>query len=205
MTHGHETVDALRTQPLDRSQKKRDSFFLELVKFAFVALVLVLPIRLYIAQPFIVSGSSMNPTFENGEYLIVDEFSYRFENPERGDVVIFRFPKDPSKFFIKRIIGLPGETVDIRRGAITITNDGYPDGRALNEPYVRTISRDTLTLSLKDTEYFVMGDNRRASSDSRVWGPLEENFIVGRAFLRLLPVTRLGVFPGDFEGNVDGL
>lgn len=178
-------------------KQKRDSFFVELIKFALIAIVIVLPIRLFIAQPFIVSGASMDPTFENGEYLIVDELSYRFAEPQRGDVIIFRFPENPSKFFIKRIIGLPEETIDISRGVITVTSSRDPEGFVLHEPYldVETVGEDFVTLS--QSEYFVLGDNRPASSDSRVWGPLEDDLIIGRAFLRLFPITHAAVFPGE--------
>jgi len=138
----------------------------------------------------------MTPTFHGGEYLIVDEITYRFSKPERGDVVIFRFPQDTSKFFIKRIIGLPGETVEIRRGEIYITNASNPEGLKLEEEYVENKSTETLKKELGGKEYFVMGDNRPMSSDSRIWGSLPENLISGRALARLLPLTKLGLFPG---------
>jgi len=153
----------------------------------------------FIAQPFIVSGSSMDPTFENGEYLIVDELSYRFDEPARGDVVIFRFPRDPKKFFIKRIIGLPGETIRIRHDTITITNEENPGGLVLDEPYTSSLTAGNKIVDLSDTEYYVLGDNRSSSSDSRIWGPLGEDFIVGRAFMRLLPISETGFFPGEFD------
>ena len=141
----------------------------EFVKFTLIAVLIVVPIRLWIAQPFIVSGASMEPTFQNGDYLIVDELSYNFEQPQKNDVVIFRYPLDPSKYFIKRIEGLPGEKI-------------------------KTNGRE---ITLKTGEYFVMGDNRGASSDSRVWGPLKENFIVGRAFVRLWPFNNFEILPGQ--------
>ena len=102
-------VDSATSPVPEKSSFKKSDFIWETVKFAIFALVIVLPIRIYIAQPFIVSGSSMDPTFDNGHYLIVDQLSYRFEKPKRGEVIIFKYPNDPSKFFIKRIIGLPGE------------------------------------------------------------------------------------------------
>lgn len=177
-------------------QEQRDSFFTELLKFVVVAAVIVLPVRLFVAQPFIVSGESMSPTFENGEYLIVDELTYRLEAPKRGDVVIFRYPRDPSEFFIKRIIGLPGETVTIAGGSISIT---HADGSTspLNEPYVKNIGngRDA-TYVVDQDNYFVMGDNRPESSDSRIWGLMPRANLIGRAVVRLLPVQQAGVFPG---------
>ena len=187
-----------RAQPTqDTKTPKQQSFLVELLKFGFVALVIVLPIRLYVAQPFIVSGASMEPTFENGEYLIIDELSYRFNTPARGDVVIFRYPKDTSKFFIKRIVGLPGEKLIVESGIITLINSSYPQGTVLDEPYLERTSRDSFSVTLEQNEYFVLGDNRTGSSDSRVWGPVEENLIVGRALLRLLPVARAAVLPGE--------
>jgi len=183
---------------MDTNAAEQGSFFSEIVKFALVALLIVVPIRFFVAQPFIVSGASMDPTFQNGDYLVVDELSYRFAEPERGDVVIFRYPADPSKFFIKRIIGLPDETVIIEAARVTIVNNGHPEGLVLDEPYLAEAGgrADFLQTRLDANEYFVLGDNRAASSDSRLWGALPRDHIVGRAFLRLLPITHIGVFPG---------
>ena len=177
-------------------QEQSDSFFTELLKFVVIAAVIVLPVRLFIAQPFIVSGASMSPTFENGEYLIVDELSYRFEAPRRGDVVIFRYPRDPSEFFIKRIIGLPGETVIVSGGQVSIKQTNG-ETIALTEPYVINPGngRDT-TVEVDSQSYFVMGDNRPESSDSRVWGLMPKDNLIGRAIVRLLPIQHAGIFPG---------
>lgn len=180
-------------------KKSGQSFFNEFIKFALIALLIVLPIRLFIAQPFIVSGASMHPTFKNGEYLIVDEISYRFQNPERGDVIVFKFPEDPSKFFIKRIIGLPNETIEIVRGSVFITNEENPEGFQIEENYILNKSFETSSFQTKEGEYFVMGDNRIASLDSRSWGPLPENLVKGVAFLRLLPISKISIMPGADE------
>jgi len=176
--------------------EQRDSFFTELLKFVVVAAVIVLPVRLFIAQPFIVSGESMSPTFENGEYLIVDELTYRLNDPKRGDVVIFRYPRNPKEFFIKRIIGLPGETVTIAGGSVSVTT-GSGEVLALSEPYIvnEGNGRDN-TYLLQESEYFVMGDNRPESSDSRIWGVLPRENLIGRALVRLLPVPQASIFPG---------
>lgn len=168
----------------------------ELLRFAVIAALIVVPVRVFIAQPFIVSGNSMVPTFENGEYLIVDELSYRLREPQRGEVIVFRYPKDKRKFFIKRIIGLPGETVEIKGGEVTIKSP--EEELKLNEFYVKNRSSNNLEFSLGASEYFVMGDNRAASSDSRVWGALPQKMIIGRAFLRLWPLAHADFLPGEY-------
>jgi len=175
----------------------------DLFMLAFLIVVVVIPIRLFIVSPFVVDGESMHPTFENLDYLIIDEILYRISAPARGDVVVFRYPADPSIFYIKRIIGLPGETVSINHGVVTITT---AEGRelTLDEPYI--VNEDatyTKDVSLLPEEYFVMGDNRPNSSDSRVWGPLPKKDIIGRADLRLLPITKSGFFPGTMSYTTD--
>jgi signal peptidase I len=196
-TTGNESVSSRETlSPHEHKQ----SFIGEIINFALIALLIVLPIRTFIAQPFIVSGASMETTFESGEYLIVDQVSYRFEEPTRGEVIIFRYPKDPSKFFIKRIIGIPGDTITIAGNVVTLTNTEHPDGVILSEPYIRDMAPNTtLTETLGDDEYFVMGDNRNASSDSRMWGVLQRDKIVGKAFLRLYPLSHADMYPGEYD------
>ena len=171
----------------------------EIIRFALITLIIVVPIRAYVAQPFIVNGASMSPTFENGHYLIVDEISYFFRQPERGEVVIFRYPKEPNKFFIKRVIGLPGETVIIEEGQTFIeTKEGILE---LEESYAigKNYLKQSLETTLKAGEYFVMGDNRDYSLDSRIWGPVDYKLIKGRAFLRLFPFNQMGFKPGHLE------
>ncbi len=179
------------------SSGKNENFFTELVKFIIIAAIIVFPIRLFVAQPFIVSGASMNPTFLNGQYLIVDELTYRFEAPQRGDVIIFRYPKDPKEFFIKRIIGLPGETVTIQNGKVGVTEVGGKQ-ITLDESYIKNQGNGgDATYAIPQGQYFVMGDNRPESSDSRIWGLLPKSNIIGRALIRLLPVSLFGFFPGS--------
>ncbi|MEX0910298.1 MAG: signal peptidase I [Candidatus Paceibacterota bacterium] len=171
----------------------------DIIKFALITLLIVIPVRAFVAQPFIVSGESMVPTYENGEYLVIDEFSYHFRTPDRGEVVVFRYPEDPSKFFIKRVIGLPGETVTITQNAVTIT-DLNGANINLDETYLtNSFSYKSQKTTLKDNEYFVMGDNRPSSLDSRTWGALPENFVKGRVLARLLPLSKIGLFPGYKE------
>lgn len=175
--------------------ENKENFIIETLKFSLVAILIVLPFRIFIAQPFLVSGSSMSPNFETGHYLVVDQLSYNFQNPERGEIIIFRYPQDPKKFFIKRIIGLPLETISIDGQNITIENKENPEGFKINEHYIKFFSNNTLKTTLAKGEYFVMGDNRPASSDSRTWGVLPEELIIGRAFLRLFPFTQITLFP----------
>lgn len=185
--------------PVHDSEKK-EGVFTEIVRFSLIALLIVLPIRIFVAQPFVVSGVSMNTTFADGQYLIVDQLTYHFEEPKRGDVVVFRYPKDPSKFFIKRVIGIPGDTVHVSGREVKIVNTENPDGKILPETYVDSMKPGaTLTETLGEGEYFVMGDNRDQSSDSRSWGVLQRDKIVGRTFLRLFPFTAIDVFPGEHD------
>lgn len=180
------------------SKNTGPGFVVEIFRFAVLALLIVVPFRMFIAQPFIVSGASMSPTFETGQYLIVDQLTYHLEPPTRGDVVIFRYPEDPSKFFIKRLIGLPGETVEIQGQKVSIRDPKTGKSTTLDEPYLHDFNTrdDYLTVTLGPDEYFVMGDNRGASSDSRVWGAVPKKLMVGRAFVRLLPANKISLFPG---------
>jgi signal peptidase I len=182
-----------KTEP-PKGFKKYIPFILEIIKITIIAFVIVAPIRYFIFQPFIVSGASMAPSFETGDYLIVDEISYRFSSPQRGDVVIFDagfIPNYSGQRFIKRIIGLPGETVDIVAGKVEIIKDGKTT--LLNEKYLpdnlKTYGDTKIVLTAG--QYFVLGDNRAYSYDSRMWGILPKKDIIGKAFLRLLPITSL--------------
>ncbi len=174
----------------------------DLFTLAFLIIVVVIPIRTFIISPFIVEGASMHPTFENLNYLVVNEIIYRFKAPARGDVIVFRYPANPSTFYVKRIIGLPGETVSIVRGVVSITNTAR-EIVPLDEPYTRNEDVTyTENVLLGTDEYFVMGDNRPNSSDSRAWGSLPKKNIVGRVDLRLLPVSQASFFPGSTSYSV---
>jgi len=168
------------------------SFIWEIAKIIIIALLIVVPIRYFLFQPFFVKGQSMEPNFENGDYLIIDEISYRFREPQRGEVVVFKYPQNPSQRYIKRIVGLPGETIEIENGEIIIFNEG--NSQILDEsdylfPDVSTPGDIRITLT--ENEYFVLGDNRISSADSRRWGPLPRGNIIGRVFLRAWPFTAL--------------
>jgi signal peptidase I len=173
-------------------------FALELVEIVVISLAIILPIRYFLIQPFYVKGASMEPTFDDHEYLIIDELSYRFRAPSRGEVVVFRYPLDPRQYFIKRVVGLPGETVRVSDDAVVIVNAEHPEGFALDESgYLSpdTITRGERTVDLGPGEYFVLGDNRGASLDSRTFGSLPLKNIVGRVWIRGWPLDRVAVFP----------
>lgn len=170
-----------------------------LILYTLAAVGLALFIRFFIAAPYIVQGSSMEPTFHDYHYVIVDRLSYRFGEPERGDVIVFNLPHNESRALIKRIIGLPLETVTIENGAVRIKNAAAPDGFVLAEPYLdpeRFGGVQNMSLTLGADEYFVLGDNRVVSSDSRVWGALPQEDIVGRALVRLYPFSQIDFLPG---------
>ena len=172
----------------------------EWIQVIVIALVIAIPIRWLIAEPFIVNGASMDPTFATGQFLIVDRVTYRFEPPQRGDVIVFEYPNDPSIYYIKRIVVLPGESFSIHDGKVFVANAADPGGFYLNDSFVAAdhASYDNIATTTMDaTHYFVMGDNRSQSSDSRVWGPLDRHFIIGRPIVRLLPITAISVLPGE--------
>lgn len=189
------------------------TFIWEVVKVFFWAAIIIGPIKIFLFQPFIVQGASMEPNFNDNNYIIVNEIGYKktdiniknfhfftveaFKEFERGDVIIFKYPKDPSKFFIKRVIGLPGEKIEIDDGKVKIFNVDNSEGYFLNENgYLSSdvITTGALTVQLKEDEYFVLGDNRGASSDSRVWGPIGKNDVVGKALLRAWPFSKVDIF-----------
>ena len=199
--------DNLGTSDVAKERYATKGFIKETVQFLAIALVIGFPIRFFVAQPFIVNGESMVPTFEDSDYLIVDELTYAIKKPERGDIIVFHNPNNNknAEFFIKRIIGLPSETVTIEDDKVRIENKEHPSGFVLNEQYLRDRHTGTLTRTLGAKDYFVMGDNRGASFDSRSWGPLKQNLITGRVLLRLWPIAHAGYFPGKatYENSID--
>ena len=184
-------------------RKIRD-FVAETGKTVIISLIAVWLIRSFIVQPFYVRGASMEPNFTDGEYLIINEIGYLcitrtaycFGRPERGDVVVFRYPLDPSEYFIKRIIGLPGDMVEIDEGKVLV------NGKTLEEAYIPqgVFTYGKTQISLGEGEYYALGDNRPSSSDSRRWGVLPAQNIVGKAWLRGWPFRRIGIVPkAEFE------
>jgi len=178
---------------------KKKSAIRDFIEALIIALAIALPIKYFIASPFIVVGTSMYPTFKDKDYLIVDKLVYRASEPKRGDVVVFQPPFTDSTYFIKRIVGLPGEHIHIDSNVVTIQNSEHPEGFTITEPYVSSHRDGINDVTLKEGEYYVLGDNRNVSSDSRVWGPLPKDRISGRVDLRLFPLTQIDVLPGKVD------
>ncbi len=173
------------------------AFFLETAKTLIICLAIVLPIRFFLIQPFYVIGASMEPNFHDHEYLIIDELSYRIRDPQRGEIVVFKYPLDTKQFFIKRIIALPGERIKISDGIIKIYNQKYPQGKAIKESAyldekVKTSKQVDVTLG--GDEFFVLGDNRNFSLDSTNFGSVKRKLIIGRTMLRGWPFNRISYF-----------
>lgn len=168
----------------------------EFLQIVLISLIIIIPIRYYVIQPFFVKGSSMEPNFHDKDYLLIDEISYHIRAPKRGEVVIFRFPQNTKQFYIKRIIGLPGETIMTENGNFIVYNQENSQGLILEENDYLANAPDLrdINVTLEDNEYYVLGDNRLHSFDSRRWGPLEEEYIIGRALLRVWPLDQATAF-----------
>lgn len=167
--------------------------FFEIIETVAIAVVAVVLVRTFIVQPFVVSGASMEPSFYNGNYLLIDELTYRFRQPERGEIVVFRYPGDHSSFYIKRIIGLPSERVVIDGGKVSVYSGG--EKMILSEAYLSgEFTSGSFEVVLGPDQYFVMGDNRNFSFDSRSWGPLPRGDIIGVVRIRLWPINEVQSF-----------
>jgi signal peptidase I len=163
-----------------------------------IIVVIVAAIRYTLISPFQVNGSSMLPTLETSEFLMVDKLSYFLHNPERGDIVVLIPPENTETFYVKRIIGLPGEKIEFLNGQVIIHNTEHPEGLRLEEPYLSPENKDTYLptrenkiIPIPENNFFVMGDNRHASNDSRSWGILHRQSIEGKAWFVFLPLNRM--------------
>ncbi|MGC9049119.1 MAG: signal peptidase I [Patescibacteria group bacterium] len=171
-------------------------FIWDLVKLVIIAFIIVWPIHRFVFQPFLVQGPSMEPNFYDKEYLIIEEVSYRFTQPRRGEIIVFRPSSNPNNYLIKRIIALPNERIVIKNGNIYIYNDEYPQGIKLQENYLSpgVSTSGEIDQKLGPDEYFVLGDNRQLSLDSRSFGPIKRKEIIGRTWLRGWPLNRVAKF-----------
>lgn len=187
--------------------------FMEMARVFLLAVVIIIPVRVFLFQPFFVQGSSMEPNFEDGQYLVISEFGYKetnvgfndpykigvkpFKEIQRQDVAVFHYPQNPEQFFIKRVIGLPGEAVEGKNGKIIIYNKENPKGLVLDESaYIgkEILTQDFPRMEVAKDSYFMMGDNRMFSFDSRSIGSINKNKIVGRVLLRAWPVEKFSLF-----------
>ncbi|MFH1509376.1 MAG: signal peptidase I [bacterium] len=181
-------------KPIGDDDSEHSSFFtfaFEFLKIIVISLVIIIPLRFYLVQPFFVNGSSMEPSFSSGQYLIINEISYRFSDPVRGEVIVFHPPDGQKSFYIKRIIGLPDDRIEVEAGEVFI------NGEQLEEDMYLSSDEDTpgnIDETIPEGHYFVMGDNRDGSSDSRSWGTITRDAIIGKAWIRVLPFDKAGVF-----------
>lgn len=197
------------TGPESEEYLSLSALFFEMVKVIALAIVIIIPIRVFLFQPFFVQGASIEPNFEDGEYLIINEFGYKhteipgvgtveqFRDLDRQDVVVFRYPKNPEQYYIKRVIALPGESVAIKDGIVYIFNEVHHQGYALDESayLAKNVKTSDMTkITLDEDEYFVMGDNRSFSYDSRAFGPIHRKDLIGRVLLRAWPVSRASLY-----------
>ncbi len=179
-------------------------FAWEIFKVVVISLAIIIPVRYYLFKPFYVKGASMEPNFHDHQYLIIDEITYRFNLPQRGEAVVFNSPYEKGQYFIKRVIGLPGERVKVANGFVTIYNTEYPEGVFLDETYLPEglLTNGDIEVQLNADEYYVLGDNRTASLDSRTFGPINRSVIVGRTFFRGWPLDKVGVVTNQIDYNL---
>lgn len=177
--------------------------FVELIEFVAIIGAIIAIIRFFVAEPHTVSGHSMVPNFQDGDYIITNKLATHFSTLQRGEVIILVNPRDHSQDFIKRIIGLPGDRITISVGQV------YINGQPISEPY---LPPDTKTsggaflpegeeIVVPDGQYFVMGDNRSGSSDSREWGPVDKSLVIGQAFLRYWPIQHFTLIKVDQKSS----
>lgn len=201
---GAEEIRPLESKSQKQKNRKKTGGFLgltmELVSIVIGAFLFAFLIRTFVVQPFFVKGQSMEPNYFEKEYLVIDEISYRFRDPKRGEVVVFKYPKDPSTYFIKRVIGLPNEIISIKNGKIVIYNKEHEGGVELGEPYLsdNVYTAGDIYVTLGENEFYVLGDNRPRSSDSRQWGVLDRKYITGRTWLRIWPLNQFSLINDNF-------
>ncbi len=197
----------------EKEQESMKDFIIEVVKMFFLALIIIVPVRMFLFQPFIVRGASMEPNFSEKQYLIINEFGYKNtpinvlgknlvtikprKDLEQGEIIVFRAPIDQKQYYIKRVVGLPGDTVEIDNGVVMIYNEQNPEGRVIDENSYLPEGRKTngtIKVVVGENEYYVLGDNRAASSDSRTFGPIQKDDVIGKVLLRAWPLGNMEIF-----------
>lgn len=169
-------------------KKKHGMFFGEILESVAIAVILAVVIRFFLFQPFYIPSGSMEPTLKPGDRIIVNKLIYRYSQPKRGDIIVFKYPRDPQRDFIKRVVGLPGETIEIKDSIVYINNNEIP--QPFLPPGLQFGSFGPV--EIPEGSYFMMGDNRNNSEDSRVWGTLPSENIVGKAMFIYWPLSRIG-------------
>ena len=181
--------------------EKRVRLLREIIETVAITLLILFIIR-FAVQSFRTDGQSMEPNFHTDEYVLVNKMAYLFQQPQRGDVLVFHYPFDIHKDFIKRLIGLPGDTISVTTSSVTVNGD------TIKEPYIRVpFNFDNKTWKLGFNQFFVMGDNRDNSLDSRIWGPLDRSYIVGKVVVAYWPMNYLGLintYPAVFAAVPPG-
>jgi signal peptidase I len=183
-------------QPDIETKSREKSALRELVETVLFTLLIYALVRTFLFENYRVVGRSMDPTLEDNQFLVVSKLGYRLHDPQRGDIIVFRDPHDGTRKLIKRLIGLPGDTLEIRQGQVVI------NGQVLDELYVHYPGRYSIAPTLiPDNEYYMLGDNRNNSSDSHNWGTLSRQEIVGKAWLTYWPPSLWGVLPHETYGD----
>lgn len=181
----------------EQPKARTKSALREFVETVLITLLIYILIRTFLFENYRVLGHSMDPTLADSQYLVVNKLIYRLQDPQRGDIIVLHDTKDDARKLIKRVIGLPGETIEIRAGQVLV------DGQALNEPYIaRPAGYSQPATEIPAGQYYVLGDNRNNSSDSHNWGTLPEGKIVGKAWLSYWPVSRWGIIPHETYEDV---
>jgi signal peptidase I len=194
-------------QPNQQKTNVFKSELWDLIKGLIVYIGIYFVITTYIAQPFLVKGRSMEQTFSDGDYLIVDQLTYNFADPKRSEVIVFHTEFIPGgserEYYIKRVIGIPGDRIVIKDGGVLLYENNAETPTFLDEDYIidglKTLSQEPVDVVLKANQYFVLGDNRGNSSDSRYWGPVNKAYIVGKPLIRLFPFNTITIFANNNE------
>lgn len=175
--------------PTGTENKKHGMYLGEILESVAIAVILAVIIRFFLFQPFYIPSGSMEPTLKPGDRIIVNKLIYRYSQPERGDIMVFKYPRDPARDFIKRAVGLPEETVEIKDSKV------YINDKKISQPFLEPGLQfgSFGPVEVPGGSYFMMGDNRNNSEDSRIWGTLPGENIVGKAMFIYWPISRIGL------------
>ena len=180
----------------EQSKPRARSVLRDVAETLVFTLLIYVLVRTFLFENYRVVGRSMEPSLQNDQYLVIDKLGYRLHEPQRGDIVVFRDPRSDGRKLIKRVMGLPGETIEIRNGQV------FVNGQLLDEPYIDSQGRYTQQpTQVPEDQYFVLGDNRNNSSDSHNWGTLPSENVVGKAWISYWPPASWGAIPHEAYGD----